>query len=321
MTLKVSINRRFIIFVQIRLFSVFIWVGKTRSMQKQLLKSSFSLLNIDRVKLDTQWNYRNIISPFYRLYLIEDGKGRLFNTELSLPLEKGFLYLVPSYTLCNYSCDNYLDQYYVHFAEEFPYGDSLFASSRKPFRVAALQGDRENFYRLLAINPHRTLLNSYAPWTYEKKSITASFSAYNNPEDLARDMESQGIIMQLLARFLAPAVFQSSDSIISSVALKAMNHIITHLDGDLQVSSLAKMASLNADYFSRVFQKHTGWSVMSYIQQKRVERAQFLILTTTMSLEEISERTGFRDIGYFNRVFKKVTGTTPGVYRKTNRVQ
>lgn len=290
-------------------------------MQKQLLKSSFSLLNIDRVRLDTQWNYRNIISPFYRLYLIEDGMGKLSNTELSLTLEKDFLYLVPSYTLCNYSCDSYLDQYYVHFAEEFPYGDSLFANSRKPFRVAAMQGDKENFYRLLAINPHRTLLNSYAPWTYEKKSITASFSAYNNPEDLARDMESQGIIMQLLSRFLAPAVFQSSDSIISSVALKAMNHIITHLDGDLQVSSLAKMASLNADYFSRVFQKHTGWSVMSYIQQKRVERAQFLILTSTMSLEEISMHTGFKDIGYFNRIFKKVTGTTPGVYRKTNRVQ
>ncbi len=290
-------------------------------MQKQLQKSSFFLLNIDRVRLNSEWNYRNIISPFYRMYLIAGGNGRLFNSEASVDLEKDFLYLVPSYTLCNYFCKDYLDQYYIHFAEEFPYGDSLFANSRKLFKIPASHADKENFYRVLHINPDRTLMNSHAPWTYEQKSMAASFSAYTQPDYLARDMESQGIIMQLLSRFLTPALFQSSDSIISSVALKAMNYIITHLNEDLQVSKLAEQASLNPDYFSRVFQKHTGWNVISYILQKRIERAQFLILTTSMSLDEIRSQTGFREIGYFNRVFKKVTGTTPGAYRRNNHLQ
>lgn len=289
-------------------------------MQKQLLKSSFFLLNVDHVTLDDQWNYKNIISPFYRMYLIEGGRGKLYNPEISVNLEPGFLYLVPSYTLCNYFCMDNLEQYYIHFAEEFPYGDSLFANSRKPFKVAASEVDRECFRRILSINPGRTLMNSYAPWTYEKKSMTARFSAHGNPGYVARDMESQGIIMQLLSRFMTSSVFKSSDSIISSVALKAMNHIITHLNEDLQVSQLAEMASLNPDYFSRVFQKYTGWNVVSYIQQKRIERAQFLILTTAMSLEEIRSQTGFKEIGYFNRVFKKITGTTPGAYRKDNYV-
>ena len=60
---------------------------------------TFSLLNIDHVQLNRSWNYKNVISPFYRLYLIDGGTGALSNPEQSLKLEKGYLYLIPSYTL------------------------------------------------------------------------------------------------------------------------------------------------------------------------------------------------------------------------------
>jgi len=106
-------------------------------MNKIVHKSSFSLLNADYVQLNKSWNYKHIISPFYRLYLIEDGAGTLINSTDSVHLESGFLYLIPSFTLCNYHCENHLSQYYLQFLEESDDGTSLFASNRKIFKVPA----------------------------------------------------------------------------------------------------------------------------------------------------------------------------------------
>ncbi|AYL95549.1 hypothetical protein [Mucilaginibacter celer] len=61
-------------------------------MIKRNFGHSFSLLNIDYVKLNPKWNYENVISPYYRIYYIDDGEGNLSDTTHSLKLEAGYLY-------------------------------------------------------------------------------------------------------------------------------------------------------------------------------------------------------------------------------------
>ncbi|MGD1946437.1 MAG: helix-turn-helix domain-containing protein [Croceivirga sp.] len=53
-----------------------------------------------------------------------------------------------------------------------------------------------------------------------------------------------------------------------------------------------------------------------FIQMKRIERAQLLLLTTNDTLEVIAEKVGLNNFSYFSRIFKKITGITPGKYRK-----
>ena len=76
-------------------------------MNRSILRSTFALLNTDHVKLNKNWNYKNVTSTFYRLYFIDGGEGKLFNTTEVLGLEEGYLYLVPSFTTCNHYCDSY----------------------------------------------------------------------------------------------------------------------------------------------------------------------------------------------------------------------
>ncbi len=64
-------------------------------MLRKSLKNTFSLLNADYVKLNKTWNFKHVISPFYRMYLIDKGEGLLFNAHESQILAPNFLYLVP----------------------------------------------------------------------------------------------------------------------------------------------------------------------------------------------------------------------------------
>jgi AraC-like DNA-binding protein len=280
---------------------------------------TFSLLNTDYVQLDESWNYLNVISPFYRLYLIDDGIGHLSTPEQSMTLEKGKLYLIPSFTMFNQTCPSHLSQFYVHFIEESLDGSSLFARSRKLLETTATVADNELFKRLVTINPGRDLRKSDNPKIYEKTNILKGFQEANAKLSLATLIETQGLIQILLSRFLDCKDFTTENvKVIPSRIMEAINHIQTNLSESLSVEELAARANLSTDHFSRSFYQHTGQRPLQFIQQKRIERAQFLILTSNYSFAEIAEQTGFESLSYFARVFKGTTGQTPGTYRDSH---
>jgi AraC family transcriptional regulator len=289
-------------------------------MNKSISKFTFSLLNADCVHLNKTWNYRNVISPFYRLYLIDDGAGALYTSSQSDILRKGYLYLIPSFTICNYHCSEYLHQYYLHLTEESPDGSSLFVWNRKIFKVRANQTDVANFKRLLRINPGRGLIKSEDPKDYEKRPIIEGFQELNNLLHVSAYMETQGIILQLLSRFLESADFQfQPKNVMPSKISNAINYIQSNLQQGLTVADLAARANQNSDYFSRIFAQHMGERPLAYIQGKRIERAQFLITTTDLSFTEIASETGFESLSYFSRIFRGLTGQSPREYKKNSR--
>ena len=280
---------------------------------------TFSLLNADKVNLNKSWNYKNVISPFYRLYLIDSGTGVLSNPGQQLRMEKGFLYLIPSFTLVNQTCPSHLSQYYIHFIEDTPDGSSMFSHSRKLMKVAATAADLDCFRRLLWLNPGRDLRKSDNPQVYEKTSVLKSFREINAQLPLSTVIETQGLILVLLSRFLSNELYHSGkDSPIPSTILESMNYILTHLASVLTVEELAGHANLSTDYFSKCFYRHTGLRPLQYIHHKRIERAQFLILTTHLSFAAIATETGFESLSYFARIFKAITGQAPGSYRKAH---
>jgi AraC-like DNA-binding protein len=279
---------------------------------------TYSLLNTDYVELNESWNYLNVISPFYRLYLIDDGIGYLSNPDQSITLEEGYLYLIPSFTIFNQTCPSHLSQYYVHFIEESPDGSSLFTTNRKLLQVEATDTDIVLFKRLIDINPGRDLRKSDNPRVYEKSNVLKGFQQANARQSFSSSLESQGIIQILLSRFLDSNEYTTDGSIeIPSRIMDAIHFIQTHLRENISVEELAVRASLSTDHFSRSFLQHIGQRPLQYIQQKRIERAQFLILTSGLTFAEIAEQTGFESLSYFTRVFKGNTGKTPGAYRDT----
>jgi AraC family transcriptional regulator len=286
-------------------------------MLKRILKHSFSLLNVDHVKLGPKWNYENIISPYYRIYYIDEGDGEISDISTTVRLEPGYLYIIPSFTFCNLTCRNYLSQYFIQFFEESSDGMSLFANNRSIFKIEANPGDVLNFQRLLEINPGRGINRSDNPQVYEKNIFYQEYQNLNNKQATGVFLETQGIILQLLGRFLAPDIFKYKEANhIPGKISEAIGYILINLHENLSVAHLAERANQNPDYFSRQFLEHTGDRPINYIRSKRIERAQYLIVTTRLTFSQIAGHLGFENVFYFSKVFKKITGMSPGKYKK-----
>lgn len=85
---------------------------------------------------------------------------------------------------------------------------------------------------------------------------------------------------------------------------------------DFNINTIARSLHVTPAYFSRIFKKKMGVTCIEFIQNYRVDMAKKLLEFTGLSNQEISEKTGYASVYYFNQQFKKITGETPGYYRK-----
>ncbi len=94
------------------------------------------------------------------------------------------------------------------------------------------------------------------------------------------------------------------------------DYIKAHLtDDDLSQNTMAEMAGISTEHFSRVFKNVTGQTYLKWLNMVRLEKAISLFPEEGMSLTEIAMLSGFQSIPTFNRVFRDAKGISPGEYR------
>jgi AraC-like DNA-binding protein len=84
---------------------------------------------------------------------------------------------------------------------------------------------------------------------------------------------------------------------------------------DLSQSTMAEMAGISKDYFSRIFKNVTGMNYNKWLNTIRLEKASELLTEEGHTLTEIAMLSGFQSIPSFNRVFREEKGMAPGEYR------
>ena len=89
-----------------------------------------------------------------------------------------------------------------------------------------------------------------------------------------------------------------------------------HLAEEISLSVLAEEFHLNSQYISPLFKSEIGVNFLAYLTNIRMERAKKLLLTTDLSVAEVSEQSGYGDYRVFTKVFKKTEGITPSQYRR-----
>lgn len=273
------------------------------------------LLNIGYSELEANWNWKKIYSPFARIYYVKGGEARTFINGEPHRLKPDHLYLTPPFTLHDDECDSFFSLYYIHFYENEPNRESFFDRYRFPVEIEATPLDLSLIRRLQEIHPDR-FLRYIDPQVYDNLPTFSYYAADNQKMPLHLSEETQGILSQLMSRFLAlrQDKMESSDPRIS----KCLRHIHENIGRNIRLEQLADISCTTTDHLIRLFKKEMGNTPLHYIITKKIEKAQLLLLTTDRAVHDIALDLSIDNISYFNRLFKAAIGLTPGEYRSAN---
>jgi AraC-like DNA-binding protein len=274
------------------------------------------LLNAGRAVHEGDWNFRNIKSPFFRMYLVDEGEACMTVEGVEQRLTPGHLYLIPPFSLHSDSCDRHFSLYYLHVSENPSDTMRLFEQFRFPLEVTATELDEVLMKRLLAINPGKGLA-LYDPVSYDNDRGFLQSLASTAQTSFPVRTETNGILLQLLSRFLehSERLLVSEDSRI----VKALWHIRENIGKKIHISDLSERCFLSDDHFTRLFKQEMNDTPIDYINRKKIEHAQLMLVINDAPVKDIACSLAFENIPYFNRLFKQLVGKTPTQYRERFR--
>ena len=271
------------------------------------------VLNVGLAVHNADWNWKNVNSPFTRLYYVTEGSAQIELPDGIYTLSPKHMYFIPAFTIHTNICKSNFVHYYLHIYEDH-YSDNDWLDHWKfPVEIEATDLDLALFKRLCEINPHMTLQKS-DPTTYDNNPTLMQNLIKNRQRAFCDKVESRGIVFQLLSRFFKQG--QSKIEMEDNRIAKTVLYIRKHLNEAIELEKLAEISCLSKDHFIRLFKKELGTTPLQYINQKKIEKAQLLLITEELAVKEIAFQLAFDDYSYFNRLFKKSTGVTPQEYRR-----
>lgn len=99
------------------------------------------------------------------------------------------------------------------------------------------------------------------------------------------------------------------------IVAQVKNYINTHFDESFTLQDISESIRISPYHLSHVFKAQTGYSPMQYTLRRRLGEAQTLLISTKMSVTEISVAVGFGNPCHFNTMFSKHIGMSPSKYR------
>lgn len=275
------------------------------------------LLNIGIAKHNCDWNYINISNPFFRIYLVIEGEAEIEINKEKYKLTPGNFYLIPPFVQHNDSCSGVFSLYYLHVFENQNKTISLFEQYDFPVRIDANELLELLVERLLEINPNRELLQ-YDPKVYTNDSTFLKSLALSGQMSLDVLLETKGILCQLLSKFISQAHISSIRN--DDRIWRAVHYIRDNIHKKIKISELSASCHLSEDHLIRLFKKELNTTPIAYINRKKIERAQLMLLLNNTTIKEVTCSLAFDNISYFNKVFKTILKKTPTEYLKDTKL-
>lgn len=88
---------------------------------------------------------------------------------------------------------------------------------------------------------------------------------------------------------------------------------------DITLAAIAEKFHYTPEYTSKLIKEMTGMTFKQILQKVRIERAEFLLIDTNMSIAAIGVQVGYNNMEHFIRTFKKSNGLTPSAYRQAHK--
>lgn len=255
-------------------------------------KLNLEILDSGYVVGDTQWNGKNICSPYSRLYYIESGHAKLLYGKTEMDMKPGYVYLVPTGFMFSYMCDERYTKLFFHFNLTGPDGYDIFENCNK-------------------------CLVSPMP-QHEIKRLVSAYDTSTVFDVLAIKKE---ILNRAVSMLPSSSVAQITPSLYSPVVQSTIDYIQLNLSLKLTSAFLAERLYVSESTLCKKFRREVGITIGKYIDDLVFFNAEKMLLKSDWSINRISKNLGFCDQFYFSRRFKQHYGKTPLQYRKNQSVE
>ncbi|MCX6936296.1 MAG: AraC family transcriptional regulator [Verrucomicrobia bacterium] len=236
---------------------------------------------------NSDWNFRNVFSPYWRLIYDEEAGHQIRYGGRTAMLGPDRLVLAPAHIYYDFEEIRPVPTFWLHFTcvRQLP------APQQVP----------------LFLNPE----------PLELELIQALSGQINASGKLDRQRIS-GLSAALLSVVLSRPDLHWQETTLAGIQ-RVVEEVQTHYAEPLYNHQLARAGGFSLRSFNRQFRRHQGVSAAQFVVQVRVREAAHLLANTELNLEEISARTGFPDAAYFSRAFKQKTGRSPSLFRRLAR--
>lgn len=138
----------------------------------------------------------------------------------------------------------------------------------------------------------------------------------------AKDFFAHLVIQELLVRLMQT---KARHILLEDPRQQAQSNRMAHvadfvrknLQNPLTVQDLSRQAFMSEPHFFRCFKQQFGISPLEYVLEQRIKSARIMLQASDVSVTEISLACGFNNLNYFLKTFKRMTGLTPGEFRKS----
>lgn len=239
-------------------------------------------------------NYRLQRNSFYSYLLLVMLSGSLtYQTRKSIGVARaGQVLLLDCNTPHSYSAQGRCSFTFVHFDG---------AQSREIFEE--IEGQYGNLIQVADVMSLHESIGEIMNLMREEKRVG--------------EAQTSAMLYNILMQLLDASGSSGSGSLGNTVVDRAIAHIQEHLSEKLTVDTIAQNIGYSPSYFARIFVEETGMSPYQFVVKSRMERAQQLLQTTRIPIQDIAFQTGFNSAANFCYAFRRYCGKTPQQYRHT----
>ena len=87
----------------------------------------------------------------------------------------------------------------------------------------------------------------------------------------------------------------------------------------LSLDDVSRACGMSRFHFSRIFKAHKGLTFKGYLNRRRIDRAKALLVQEDVTVTDACYDSGFNDLSYFDRVFRRLEGMSPSDYRASGQ--
>lgn len=123
-------------------------------------------------------------------------------------------------------------------------------------------------------------------------------------------------LSQIMRRF-TDCVFILKDVKHVDVIQRSIAYIRKHYNERIPLEEIARHVSLSPAYFSRLFKEEMKTTFIEFLNRYRITKAKSLLVNSRTPIIDVAGMVGFDDQSYFTKVFKKLSGVSPGRFRES----